>query len=314
MKVGILGAGSMGGLFAGRLFRSGADVVLLDRNPELIETVRKNGLEVKDRAETYRLTVPIYDTREYDGQPDVLLLFVKAPSVEQAMLDAAKNIGERTMVVCLVNGLGHERHILPHVDASQILMGATALGAISDGLGRVRWTYEGETYIGPLGRKITEPMEEIRRLLERAGISTILTERVEDYIWTKLFINISYNSLTAITGLTNGELVGSETGRKLMNMLVDETAAVAKQLGIHPHYPDPMQAVIDIGRFIGPNRSTMLQDVLAGRRTEIDALNGAVARLGREAGVDVKANEIVTHLVKLIEEKTAKEVTRTNGV
>ncbi|GAF76047.1 unnamed protein product, partial [marine sediment metagenome] len=134
-----------------------------------------------------------------------------------------------------------------------------------------------------------------------AGIHTEISSNIMRALWSKVLVNVGINPLTALTGLRNGELLDHPEIRQVMKRAVEEAMMVAQSLGIEMEFDNPVEKVYEVAEATAANRSSMLQDVERGRKTEIDALNGAIVELGRRIGVDTPVNETLVAAVKGLE-------------
>jgi 2-dehydropantoate 2-reductase len=134
-----------------------------------------------------------------------------------------------------------------------------------------------------------------------------LEEEIENLIWSKLIINVGINALTALVGVPNGQLLGSEATAGLLGELVEEAVKVARALGVRLAYEDPLARVREVAELTGKNRSSMLQDFDNRRATEIDFINGAVVREAEARGISVPVNRTVTQLIKAVEARFRRE-------
>jgi 2-dehydropantoate 2-reductase len=303
MRFVILGAGAMGSYFGACLTRSGQDVALLDVEPGHIGAIQERGLNLEKNGvfETVHMEAAVWPEEIAPG--DYLIVFTKANKVLAALAGVSGLVAECGATIVLSNGLGIGEAVAPIVPVGRLLHGTTASGAVLVGPGHIRFTVEGNTYIGPLKGPVPECAFSLAAAFEAAGLPVTVTDRVEEYIWTKLMVNVGYNALTALTGVTNGEAVKSREGRLILEGAVCETLEVAKAKGIRIHYDDAVRFVVDLGLgIIGPNRSSMLQDVMRRRETEVKWLNGAVVAEGDRLGVPTNVNRLLTALVTVLQE------------
>ncbi len=304
MKVAVLGAGAMGSLFGGLLARAGHEVWLIDVWHEHVKAIRERGLRIRRKGgELLLRDLKAVSSPEEVGVVELVLVFVKSTATEKAIKGARVLLGEGTLVLTLQNGLGNVEQIATVVPISKILAGTTAQGATVIGPGEIYHAGEGPTAIGQLEGPPLERVREIARAFNSAGIPTEVSENVMGLIWGKLLVNVGINALTAITGLKNGELLDYPETVELMEMAVSEAWEVAKRKGIHIPSEDPVAHTKQVARATAENRSSMLQDVLNKRKTEIETINGAVVRLGREVGVETPVNKVLTNLVLMLERR-----------
>lgn len=302
MRIAIVGAGAMGCLFGARLAARGHWTLLVDTWYEHVEAIRRHGLRVDDTLCPQVMYVPVEGTASGHDPVDLVILLVKAHDLREAISTNLSLVGERTLVVTLANGLGTADEVAAVVGHHRTAVGTTAVGAILRGLGHVQHTVAGDTYVGPADGCPPSRVVQFGAVLTAAGLPTIVTDHVEEYIWTKLLLNVGYNALGAISRARNGEVARSREGRALLTTLIMEAMLVARGLGVTLHQDDPVAHSLAIG--CGPialHPSSMLQDVLRRRRTEVDYINGAIARLARSIGLDAPANAMVTQLVHLVE-------------
>jgi 2-dehydropantoate 2-reductase len=178
------------------------------------------------------------------------------------------------------------------------LAGTTAHGATLLGPGHVRHAGSGDTAIGALRPRECASALRLRDVFETAGIKTRIADDVQGLLWGKLFVNIGINPLAAILDITNGQILEHEQVRSIMHMAVREGVAVAAAKAMSFSFDEQIARVEGVCRATQANVCSMLQDVRAGRRTEIDYLNGAVVREARALGVPVPVNSMLSDLVR----------------
>ncbi|OGP94030.1 MAG: hypothetical protein A2157_08370 [Deltaproteobacteria bacterium RBG_16_47_11] len=302
MKTVIMGAGAMGSLFGGLLTLSGEDVWLVDIWKEHIDTIRSRGLTLEEKGKSEKVHVHATSEVASVGKADVVLFFVKTYQTEKAVSDALVLQKENTAFLTLQNGLGNEDAICKQVDRREVIMGVTGQGATLLGPGHIRHAGWGKTFIGELDGKITDRANQIARIFLQAGMETEVSSHIDHLIWEKLFINTGINALTALTGFRNGQLLNFPETLRLMESLVSEAVEVARKKGI-PIEGNPVEKVRTVAEATRENRSSMGQDFDHKRRTEIDAINGALVREAERLGISVPCNQMVTDLIKTIEKR-----------
>jgi len=170
------------------------------------------------------------------------------------------------------------------------------------GPGHIRHAGWGKTYVGELDGKVTDRVNQVVQMFRKAGIETDISSRIHDLVWEKLFVNVGLNGLAALLGLKNGQLLDYPETIRLVEALVSEAVEVANRKGmrIEVNPIDRVRAVIEATR---ENRCSMGQDLDGKRRTEIDAINGAVVREAEHLGIPVPYNRMITDLIKVIEKR-----------
>lgn len=292
----------MGSLFGGRLSLAGTEVVLYDVYREHVDAVRANGLAIEDAgsgAVTTARPAASADPQCARGA-DVLIVFVKSTSTEEAAAQFAPIAGPQAIALTLQNGLGNEEIIRKHFGPARTAAGVTSQGATFLGPGRIRHAGKGPTHLC-MADGSAERLAPLASALQAAGFETHVERDVASLVWSKLIINVGINALTAITGQTNGKLLDAEETRSLMADLVNEAVGVARARGVQLTYADPLATVYDVARKTGANRSSMLQDFDRKRPSEIDFMNGAIVREAAALGIPVPVNAAVTRLVRSIE-------------
>ena len=300
MKTVVMGSGAMGGFFGGLLTRSGEEVWLVGNRKEQIDTIRSAGLTFEEKGELK--IIPMNATLDVTsvGKADVVIFFVKTYDTEVAVSDALVLEKEDTIFLTLQNGLGNEEVICQKIDRKKVMLGVTGHGATYLGPGHIRHAGWGKTFIGELDHRITDRALRMTQMLCDARIETEVSSNIHDQVWGKLLVNVGVNALTALTGFKNGQLLDYPESARLMERLVSEAAEVARGKGVHLE-EDPIEKVRKTIEATKENRSSMGQDFDHRQKTEIDAINGAVAREAQPLGIPVPFNQAVADLVKAIE-------------
>lgn len=302
MKISVIGSGAMGSLFGAYLIAGGNDVTLIDVWAEHVEAINKNGLRIEEPGGTELYKVPAVTDPGPLGPQDLVIIFVKSYHTAESLVKARSLFGRDTLVLTLQNGLGNAEVITEKAGDVTVIAGTTSHGGTVLGPGKIRHAGAGETIIGQISGR-GGGIEEIAAEFTRCGLETRVTGNIAGLLWGKLMVNVGINPLTALLGVTNGRLTEMESTLGLMKTLVDEGVAVARAKGVELPYSDAFEKVKAVAAATGANRSSMLQDIERGRRTEIDFINGAVAREGARAGVPTPCNSFVTLLIKAMEEK-----------
>ena len=303
MKTVIMGGGAMGSLCGGLLTLSGEDVWLVDIWKENIDAMRSNGLKVEDRGKVQIIPVKATTDVASVGKADLILFFVKTYQTEKAVSDVLVLQKENTVFLTLQNGLGNEETICKKVNRKKVILGVTGQGATLLGPGHIRHAGWGKTYVGELDEKITDRVTQIAQVFRKAGIETEVSSHIHDLVWEKLLVNVGINALAALTGLKNGQLLDYPETVRLMEALVSEAVEVTKRKEIQID-ENPMNRVKVVIEATRENRCSMGQDLDYKRRTEIDAINGAVVREAERLGISVPYNQMITDLIKVVEKRS----------
>ena len=299
MRICLVGAGAIGGLFAAHLAQlREVEVWAFDRSAEHVAAINADGLRVTGHVE---LTARVNARTEPSEIPDCSLGIIAVKgTVTGAAISAASRIFGNGAVCSVQNGIGNEEVIAEHVP--RVIRGVTLPAGQVTAPGVINMVGPGPTWVGPFEpRPATH--EEIERLAARLNDSGMETRSVADARgaqWTKLLFNACTNPLCALTGLTHGELCDYSPTTRLVDELLREGRAVADALGIELE-EDPAELVYGASKANYRHRPSMLQDVAAHRRTEIATLNGGIVRAGEEAGVDVPLHRAMVDLIRGVE-------------
>jgi 2-dehydropantoate 2-reductase len=299
----ILGAGAMGCLFGARLARGGHRVVLVDVRPDQIDAINTGGLTLEADDGTATVHPRACRPEEARDVARLVIVFTKAFHSAAALAAARAVLGPDTWVLSLQNGLGHVEVMRAHVDEPRIVVGTTTFPADLVGPGRVRTHGAGQIKIMSVAGGVSERLRELAAAFNACGLDTAIEPEVFVSIWEKLAFNCAMNALAAVTGLTVGGMGSAAEGRAIADRVVGEVIAVARRKGIPAELARVRDVVAMAFREHGDHKPSMLQDLLAGRPTEIDFINGAVVREARALGMSVPTTETLGDLVRLRERR-----------
>lgn len=303
MHVLILGAGALGSLLGARLSRTDSRLTLLTTNRQHIRSIVERGLlleELDGTLEGFRFASAVSDPADIREAVDVVLVTVKTYDTQLAIASIRSCCHHATIFLTLQNGIGNGERVAELVGPAAVLLGTTAQGATYVEPGKIRHGGNGPTFIGEFTGPATQRVDALVDLFNGAGLVTQASDAMEGHIWRKLLINVGINAITALTGIRNGGVADLEAARDLSRTAVEEAMAVARAKGIAV-VADMVQQVLAVARATAQNRSSMGQDVDFGQRTEIDAINGAIAGFGEELGIATPVNLTLTRLLQIVE-------------
>ena len=309
MRVVVLGAGAMGCLFGGLLHHAGHAVTLVDVSAAQIDAINRAGLLLERTDGPLRLSVSAAYAREVNDAPDLVIVFTKTLHTAAAMQSAAGFLGEAAVVLTVQNGLGNAEVIETFVPRERIYQGVTTFPADLVGPGHVRSLGSGYTKIMSADGAVTSRLEEVRRVLDESGLCCEISTEVVVAIWEKVAFNAALNALTAVTRLPVGSIGDAPEGRELAARVVGEVVSVAERKGIAARREVVMATVAGAFAEHREHKPSMLQDMLAGRPTEVESLNGAVVREARALGMAVPSTEALYLLVRTLESASASTPT-----
>jgi 2-dehydropantoate 2-reductase len=304
MRICIVGCGAVGSLFAAHLAKAGeADVWAYDVWRKHTDAIRECGLKLSGAAD---FTAKVHATSDPEELPpcDYGIVATKATHTRHAIEQTAHAFGDRSAVCSVQNGVGNEEILAEHV--KRVIRGTTFPAGHTIAPGHVGYDIKGDTWIGPFEPTET-PMarvEELAGLMSRAGMNTVALPDARGAQWTKLIFNAATNPVGALTQLHHGAATRFAHTGTLFEDLIAEGETVAKAMGIQLH-GDPRHMVQKGANAPGKHRASMLQDIVAGRATEVDFMNGAIVRYGEQVGVPTPLNRAVWQLVKGLEHSWA---------
>ena len=304
-RIAVVGAGAVGGYFGGMFARAGAPIVFIGRK-HFADAVSANGL-VLHTAQTHE-RIPAKATTDMSAVRDcsLILFCVKANDTSATATQMAPFVRPDATVVCLQNGVDNAERVGAAINVT-VVPAAVYVAVSVPQPGRVKHLARGDLIIGPPSQRTTE----LKNIFVRAGISCRISKNIEGELWVKLLCNCALNAISALGHARYGQIAQNAAAKQLMEAVVDEVLAVAKASRVTlPGIRDRqsgLAAAMEIATQMAGAFSSTAQDLSRGRPTEIDALNGYIARRGAELDVPVAVNHALFTLVKLAEQKAATE-------
>jgi 2-dehydropantoate 2-reductase len=305
MKVVVIGAGAMGCVFGAALARSGAEVTLFDLRADHVAALRRDGLLLSGALGEQGLRLEATDDPAALPRADLAVVLVDSNATADAAALAARVLVPDGAALTLQNGIGNVEALAAALGPGRVVAGSTYNSAAVLGPGRVLHSNRGETVIGMPDGPATPRVAEIAGRLTAAGLPTRVSAGVMGEIWSKFLLNCAANPVCAVTGLRPGEVLRTPAASRLLDAILDECLAVVAAKGITLPEADPRASVLD-HCWIRYNKPSMLQHVEQGRRTEIDALNGALVREATALGVPAPFNTAIVLAVKAIEARAGR--------
>ncbi|MEZ4869577.1 MAG: 2-dehydropantoate 2-reductase [Caldilineaceae bacterium] len=300
MKIAILGgAGATGAVIGAPLARYGADVTLVDINQKAVDAINARGLQITIPAGDSSF-VPVRATTDPAtvDPVDLVIVLVKCYQSVAALQRALPLIGKETVVLSLQNGWGNADAIAGVVDPAQVLAGVTYHSATVLGPGHIRHSAAGETLLGEVAGGMSARVERIAALLNAAGVPATASADIRTTIWEKLALNCAVLPTAALLGYQTHQLGEQAATRALMQALLQETVAVAHAQEIPLSFAERWDAIQALTKRAIGAKPSMLQDVEAQRRTEIEVINGAVVAAGQRLQIPTPHNQTMVWLMQ----------------
>lgn len=304
-RVAVMGAGAVGGYYGGLLARAGVPVTLVARASHVQAIQREGGVRLQTTTFDERIRVQATTDASGVADADIVLCCVKSPDTEAAAEAMRPHLRRGAWILSLQNGVDNAARLRAALPGHPVWPAVVYVAAGMDGPGHVHHHGRGELVIGPLpGDPATgqgaPDADALLATCQRAGIPVQVSDNVLGQLWAKLVLNCAYNALSALTRLPYGQLVQREGVPEVMRDAVLECVAVATAGGVT--IPgDVWDAVDRIARTMAGQFSSTAQDLMAGKPTEVDHLNGFVMREGARLGVPTPVNRTLWTLVRAVE-------------
>ena len=298
MRIAVVGAGAMGSIFGARFTQGGHDTVLIDVVESVVDKINADGVTIVRGEEETVTRVPATAEPASVGPVDVVVFCVKCYQTQSAAELARPLVGRETVVASLQNGWGNGDVLAAAYPPDQLVVGVTYNSGLLERPGRVVHPSEQPTIVGSFENGSGDGAARLVAALADARLEATVATPVQPEIWKKLILNAATLPASALTGMTAGALGACEETRALVTDVAREAVSVARALGYEMDAQERIDTIHALLEKAGPSKASMLQDFEAGRRTEIDVINGAVVRGADEGSVDVPLNRALVHLVK----------------
>ncbi len=297
MNIAVIGCGAMGSIYAGLLAHAGHDVLAIDGWQAHVQAINEHGLRVEGASGDK--TLRIRASMEPPEHPvDMVIIATKALQIAEAAHKARPLVGANTCVIALQNGLGSDEQVADILGGERLIVGiAAAFGASLKGPGHAH--HNGMALIR-LGAYADLPMAEVEQaaaVWREAGFNAHAVGDIQAMQWEKLICNVAYSAPCAISGLTVGQAMDDPYIGEVSRMAAAEAWEVARARGIALDIDDPVAHVRAFASRIPDARPSVHQDLMAGRRSEIDVINGAIPREAARCGMQAPVNTVLTALV-----------------
>lgn len=298
MRIAIIGPGALGCLFGIRLHQSGHDITLVHHRKRSVQKIRKSGVRLRTvSGRIEKANLKIQEVLHHSDKTDLVIVTVKAYHTETVARSLRGTVGPFGHVLTLQNGLDNVETLSRYIPANMIVGGSTTEGARLIAEGYVQHTGRGTTWLGNIVAGKSTYVNDLKKVFQRAGFSTTVTGSINSVLWSKAIVNAAINPLTALTRLRNGELAKVPGLLAIASKVVEEGQQVCRLMGTRTIRPGPRQLLEKILSSTALNKSSMLQDVEKGKRTEILQLNGMLTKFGKSRNFDTPYNRLLTSLV-----------------
>lgn len=298
-KVAIVGCGAMGSVYAALMADAGHDVYAVTLWPDHAQAMAANGLRCEGASGDRTVRLHASTTTDGIGVCDLVIIATKAFDVEAAAQASVPLLGPETVVQSIQNGLGSPEIAAPIVGADRLAVGVVGgFGASMRGPGHVHHNGMEMIRFGVHAGLPKQLLQASAKIWESAGFKVALFDDIKQMVWEKLIMNVTFSGTSCTTELTIGEIMQDPDAWKVARGCAEEAIAVARAAGVKLDVGDPIEHIRKLGGKIPNARPSMLLDYLARRRGEIDAINGAIPRLGKQLGIPTPVNDTIVGIVK----------------
>jgi 2-dehydropantoate 2-reductase len=301
MIIAVIGAGAMGCLYGAYLSKEN-QVIMLDSYEPQVDSINKNGItiiEADGREEVYK-NVKAYKSGTCKESVDLIVVFVKSTYTEEAIKENKDLFGKNTIVMTLQNGAGNDRKIQKYVDEHNIIIGTSKHNAVNLGEGKIKHGGSGVTTIGS-NYNADNIVKIAASCLRESGIEIEVSNDIQRIIWSKLFVNLSINTFTALIQTPIGYMVQNDSAWNFAKRLVYEAVEVAEADGTYFDRREALEMVREVCIKAGGGYSSMYQDRNRKIKMEIDAINGAIVEQAKLYGVPTPYNSLIVDLIHAVE-------------
>ncbi len=304
MKIAVVGCGAMGSVYAALLADAGHDIWAVDSWREHVDAIHANGLRLEgasgDRTVEIHATTDSADA----GLCDLVIIATKTMQVEQAAMSAKSLIGTDTMVLSIQNGLGGPDTTARILGRERVMVGVVGgFGASMRGPGHAHHNGWELVRLGEFSGPVTPRLKSVAEVWRSGGFKVKCFDDIDQLVWEKLICNVCFSGTCTITELTVGEVINDASAWECASGCATEAYEVARARGINLDIDEPIAYVRNFGSKIPHARPSMLLDYMAGRMSEIDAINGAIPPAAEAVGVPAPFNTVVSALVRAKEKK-----------
>jgi 2-dehydropantoate 2-reductase len=298
-RIAIIGTGSMGSVYAALLADAGHDVWAVDAWAEHVGAMRRHGLRLEGKSGDRTVRLNATTDAAHVGQADLVIIATKADGVEAAAHAAAGILRADTPVLAIQNGLGSAEKVAHILGGHNVIQGVVGgFGASMKGPGHAHHNGMEFVRLGEYAGPKTERLEQVAEIWRSGGFKVLTFDDIHKMVWEKLICNVTYSGPCTLTGLTIGQVVADANAWSVASACATEAYTVARAKGIDLDFDDPVAYVTNFAAKIPNARPSMLLDHMAGRRCEIDVINGAIPREGARVGVSTPVNDVVCALIR----------------
>jgi 2-dehydropantoate 2-reductase len=298
-RISVIGAGAMGAFYASKFFDMDKNCISLVAKGERYDRFKKKGLIVNNRY----YSLPVIGPEEKSSPSDLIIFAVKSHHLREAIQDIKNRVGGNTLILSIMNGIGSEEQIAAVYGNDKVLFAvAVGIDAVREG-NCITYTKPGKLLFGEAKNLVlSERIKQVQSLFLRAGIPYETPDDMIRVLWWKLMINVGINQASAVLRAPYGVFQTSQEARELMESAMREVVVLAKAAKVNLSEEDVIDWYSLLSGLSPQGKTSMVQDVEAKRKTEVEMFAGKVIELGKTYGIPTPVNETLFRLIKIIEQ------------
>ena len=304
-KVAVLGAGAMGCLFGGLMAEKGLDVVLIDVWKDHVDAINKNGLKMDGHGGDRFIKIKATTDPSTLKPVDAIIIMCKATALKTALTNAKNIVGDKTMLMSFQNGIGHEAIMQEIAGKNKVLGGTTTQASNIVGPGHIKNHGSLPSWIGEYEGGMSDRVSDLAETFTAHNLETIAVADIKKRKWMKLFALTAIGPLSSVFDLHHTDLYitnkNQKVSRNLGKQIILETREVAKADGVNVSEDECLEMFNKIVDSKQTNKSSMCFDILNKRKTEIEFINGAVAKIGKSHGIKTPMNDLMYNMIMVKE-------------
>ena len=304
MKIAVVGCGAMGSVYAALLGNAGHEIWAIDSWREHVDAMRRNGLRLEGASGDHTVRVNATTDCTQPGHCDLVIIATKAMHVEKAAEAARALVGPNSAVLSIQNGLGGPDTAARVLGRDKVMVGVVGgFGASMRGPGHAHHNGWELVRLGEMSGPVSPRLESVAQVWASGGFKVKCFDDIDQLVWEKLICNVCFSGTCALTEMTVGQVMDNVDAWACASSCATEAYNVAKARNIRVDFDDPVNYVRNFGSKIPNARPSMLLDHMAGRMSEIEAINGAIPVAAKTAGVAAPYNEVISALVRAKERR-----------
>ena len=303
-KIYLIGLGAIGSAYAAKLYEMDQECIKIIASPERIESYKKEGVHVNGKLYPFEYVTPVQTMVSDLQKADLIIVAVKYHHLKQAIKDISGFVGENTIILSLLNGITSEEIIGQEFGMDKLLY-SFVVGTDAVRIGR-NTVYEnlGRIIFGEkINKEYSHKVKLVKELFDAAKIPYEIPENMIKELWWKFMMNVGVNQVSAVLNATYGVFQSIKEARELMEEACREVVRISSKVGINLDENDVKKSVAIIDSISPEGKTSMLQDVEAGRKTEVEMFAGTVVEMGKKYGISTPVNEVLLKMIRVLEQK-----------